>query len=107
MNEWTLLLWFLAGMFVGRHITISYSQAYRNSRNMIDTAIAREREACAEVCDSEATTEGIAQRCAAAIRARGEPEQEPVKRTVMYRPADLESLGLTHEDVVKLIKEQS
>ena len=33
---------------------------------------ADEREACAEVCDSEATIEGIAQRCAAAIRARGE-----------------------------------
>jgi predicted metal-dependent phosphoesterase TrpH len=31
-----------------------------------------EREACAEVCDSEATIEGIAQRCAAAIRARGQ-----------------------------------
>jgi hypothetical protein len=26
--------------------------------------------------------------------------------TVIYRPADLESLGLTHEDVVKLIKGQ-
>jgi hypothetical protein len=25
----------------------------------------------------------------------------------MYRPADLEALGLTHEDVVNLIKEQS
>jgi hypothetical protein len=73
------------------------------------TALVRadEREACAKVCDGEATIEGIAQRCAAAIRARGEPEQEPVKRTVMYRPADLEALGLTHEDVVKLIKEQS
>ena len=34
--------------------------------------IAAEREACAEVCDSEATIEGIAQRCAAAIRARGQ-----------------------------------
>jgi hypothetical protein len=33
---------------------------------------AAEREACAEVCDSEATIEGIAQRCAAAIRARGQ-----------------------------------
>jgi len=31
-----------------------------------------EREACAKVCDDEATIEGIAQRCAAAIRARGE-----------------------------------
>ena len=30
-----------------------------------------EREACAQVCDAEATIEGIAQRCAANIRARG------------------------------------
>jgi hypothetical protein len=33
---------------------------------------AAEREACAGLCDSEATIEGIAQRCAAAIRARGQ-----------------------------------
>ena len=32
---------------------------------------ADEREACAKVCDAEATVEGIAQKCAAAIRARG------------------------------------
>jgi hypothetical protein len=25
---------------------------------------------------------------------------------VLYRPADLKALGLTHEDVVKIIKEQ-
>lgn len=31
-----------------------------------------EREACAKVCDAEATIEGIAQKCAAAIRAMGE-----------------------------------
>ncbi len=30
-----------------------------------------EREACAEICDAEATIEGIAQRCATKIRARG------------------------------------
>ncbi len=30
-----------------------------------------EREACAEICDAEASIEGIAQRCAAKIRARG------------------------------------
>jgi hypothetical protein len=35
-------------------------------------AQAAEREACAKVCDGEATIEGIAQRCAAAIRARGD-----------------------------------
>ncbi len=31
-----------------------------------------EREACADICDQHATIEGIAQRCAAAIRARGQ-----------------------------------
>jgi hypothetical protein len=34
---------------------------------------AAEREACADICDSEASIEGIAQKCAAAIRARGAP----------------------------------
>jgi hypothetical protein len=38
----------------------------------IEAKIAAEREACAKVCDGEATIEGIAQRCAAAIRARGQ-----------------------------------
>ena len=36
---------------------------------------AAENEDCAQVCDSEATVEGIAQRCAAAIRARMNPLQ--------------------------------
>jgi len=31
-----------------------------------------EREACADICDQHASVEGIAERCAAAIRARGE-----------------------------------
>ena len=35
---------------------------------------AAEREECAKVCDAEASIEGIAQRCAAAIRARGEKQ---------------------------------
>lgn len=34
-------------------------------------AVEAEREACAKVCDDEATIEGVAQRCAAAIRALG------------------------------------
>jgi hypothetical protein len=38
----------------------------------IDMEVESEREVCAKVCDSEATIEGIAQRCAAAIRARGQ-----------------------------------
>lgn len=33
-------------------------------------AVAAEREACADICDQHASVEGIAQRCAAAIRAR-------------------------------------
>jgi hypothetical protein len=37
----------------------------------LTAGVKAEREACAEVCDGEATIEGIAQRCAAAIRARG------------------------------------
>ncbi len=40
----------------------------------IQKAVLAEREACAEVCDGEATIEGIAQRCAAAIRARTKGE---------------------------------
>lgn len=34
-------------------------------------AVAAEREACADICDQHASIEGIAQRCAAEIRARG------------------------------------
>lgn len=29
-----------------------------------------------------------------------------IPKWVMYRPADLEALGYTHEDIVKLIKEK-
>ena len=32
---------------------------------------AAEREACADICDQHASIEGIAQRCAEQIRARG------------------------------------
>ena len=35
---------------------------------------AAEREACAQIADAEASIEGIAQRIAAAIRARGSKE---------------------------------
>jgi len=33
--------------------------------------LAAEREACADICDQHASIEGIAQKCAAEIRARG------------------------------------
>jgi hypothetical protein len=34
-------------------------------------AVMAERAACADICDQHASIEGIAQRCAAEIRARG------------------------------------
>lgn len=36
----------------------------------VQAAIEVEREACADICDQHASIEGIAQRCAAEIRAR-------------------------------------
>jgi hypothetical protein len=42
-----------------------------NRRREIAAAVEAEKAACAEICDAEATIEGIAQRCAAKIRARG------------------------------------
>jgi hypothetical protein len=39
---------------------------------------AAEREACADICDQHASVEGIAQRCADAIRARSQKESPPV-----------------------------
>jgi hypothetical protein len=55
----------------------SYSQAYRNSRNMIDTAIAMEREACAKFIESRKTganelMDTVRDMEARAIRARGQ-----------------------------------
>ena len=46
-----------------------YSQAYRNMRSAIDTAVAKEREACAELCEHfGGMNDGYS--CASAIRAR-------------------------------------
>ena len=36
-----------------------------------DEGAAAERKACADICDQHASVEGIAQRCAERIRARG------------------------------------
>ena len=41
----------------------------------IEEVVAAEREACADICDQHASVEGIAQRCADAIRARSRHEQ--------------------------------
>ena len=43
------------------------------SRTILDAAVLEEREACAKVCEEFYSIEGIAQDCAAAIRARSNP----------------------------------
>ena len=40
------------------------------SRTILDAAVLQEREACANECEAFYSIEGIAQECAAAIRAR-------------------------------------
>jgi hypothetical protein len=47
-------------------LTLTHQQI----RGGLKALVASEREACAKLCDAEASIEGIAQRCAAAIRAR-------------------------------------
>ena len=37
---------------------------------LVELAVKKEREECADVCDQHATCEGVAQLCAAAIRSR-------------------------------------
>ncbi len=37
----------------------------------LEVEVLMEREACADICDQHASVEGIAQRCAEQIRARG------------------------------------
>lgn len=56
-----------------------YSQAYRNMRSMIDAAVAKDREACASLCEHVAETnekDGAwlweARKCAAIIRERAD-----------------------------------
>ena len=39
----------------------------------LEAEVVMERAACADICDQHASIEGIAQRCAAAIRARNNP----------------------------------
>jgi hypothetical protein len=59
--------------------------------------------------DNELTQEELEKlimKVAGHIDAQGE-KTSLIPKWVMYRPADLEALGLTHEDVVKLIKEKN
>ena len=86
-------------------------------REFAALVVAAEREACAKVCDSwyDVLCQFDSQRrthhyimgkgaamCAHNIRARG-----TVPTSVIYSPGDLAARGLTHEDVVKLIKENT
>jgi hypothetical protein len=48
----------------------AYAYTVNQMREYAAQAVAAEREACADICDQHASAEGIAQRCAAAIRAR-------------------------------------
>jgi hypothetical protein len=50
--------------------TIRMDECQRRMTEYARAAVAAENEACAQECDALATTEGIAQRCAYAIRAR-------------------------------------
>jgi hypothetical protein len=63
---WGSLKWSFAARILFKPIGQLFSEIAWNA------AVRAEREACAQVCDGEATIEGIAQRCAAAIRARGQ-----------------------------------
>ena len=59
--------------------------------------------------DNELTLEELEKlimKVAGHIDAVGE-KASLIPKWVMYRPADLEALGLTHEDIVKLIKEKN
>jgi len=50
----------------------SYDSLSERLHEFAALVVAAEREACADICDSEATIEGIAQKCASAIRARSQ-----------------------------------
>lgn len=55
-------------------LAIAYSErdeeGWRELDNFAALVAAAERAACADICDQHASIEGIAQRCAAEIRAR-------------------------------------
>ena len=51
---------------------VTTTSALLFARHIADMAAYKEREACAEECDALASCEVIAQKCAAAIRARGQ-----------------------------------
>ena len=59
--------------------------------------------------DNELTEEALEKlimKVAGHIDAQGE-KVSLIPKWVMYRPADLKALGLTHEDIVKLIQKAS
>lgn len=69
-------------------------------RSELEAAVKAEREACALLCEQAGINGYGTLAAAATIRARG---TRPT--SVIYSPGELAARGLTHEDVVKLIKE--
>lgn len=51
--------------------TLDAHRCWQELERYVRQAELMERERCAKICDAEASIEGIAQRCAAAIRAQG------------------------------------
>ena len=68
-HEQRFLERFAALVVAANNPEVAIAEAYRCGE---EAGRAAEREACADICDQHASAEGIAQRCAAAIRARGQ-----------------------------------
>jgi hypothetical protein len=58
-------------------LAIAYAErdddGWKELANFAALVAAAERAACADICDQHASIEGVAQRCAAEIRARNNP----------------------------------
>jgi hypothetical protein len=54
-----------------QEIWVTNGYVIQNLERFADLVAAAEQEACADICDQHSTCEGIAQKCATAIRARG------------------------------------
>lgn len=59
------------GFSIPKDIEVNITEKYEFIYYLVKFAQEQEREACAQIADTEASIEGIAQRIAAAIRARG------------------------------------
>lgn len=76
-------------------------------RSELEAAVKAEREACAELCERMARRTEDIRRAALEMAAENIMARGSRPTTVIYSPGDLAARGLTHEDVVKLIKENT